>query len=257
MLLDLIVTQAAAVALVVSRLAGFVVVSPFPGRWVPARMRVLLVLVMAFPLSFTMPVPHALALDLSLLLPAVSDFLVGFLIGAAFYLVLAAAEFMAGMVSQASWLSAPMSMNPASGDRSQVLAQVATLFALLLALSAGVHRVVLAYLFESMHLLPLGTPLSVTAALPMFIEIGGRSFDVGMRLAMPVFAVSLAVQAALALVSRVAPSLQIFNVGFAVLVASGLVTFGASMRAISVGIIGYAGELPGFLDEVLVRLAEG
>jgi flagellar biosynthesis protein FliR len=75
-----------------------------------------------------------------------------------------------------------------------------------------------------------------------------------MRLALPVLAISLAVQTALALVSRVAPSLQIFSIGFAVLVATGLVTFMASLRAIGTGILEHLGTLPGFLDELLLQL---
>ncbi len=254
--LSWVVEQTALFALVLSRLAGFVVISPFPGNWVLPRVRVALVITLALSLSATVPLPPIeLGLDLHLLLLGCADFIIGLLVGAAFRFVLAAAEFMAGMVSQASWLSAPVSMNPATGGQSQPLAQVAMLLALLLALGAGVHRVVIAYLLQSFRSVPVGAPLAIEAALPAYIELVGRSFDIGMRLAMPVFAISLAVQAALALVSRVAPSLQIFNIGFTVLLASGLLTFAASIRSISAGILQYLAELPGFLDTVLGGLA--
>ncbi len=249
---------AAAGALVISRLAGFVVLSPFPGKWVLPRFRAALVIALALPLSVSMPMPEAqLGFDLGLGLLGCADFMVGLLIGAAFRFVLAAAEFMAGMISQASWLSAPISINPETGGQSQVLAQVAMLLAMLLALSAGVHRVVIAYLLESFHALPVGTVTAIPETLPAYIDLAGRSFDVGMRLAVPVFAVSLAVQSALALVSRVAPSLQIFNVGFAVLVASGLVTLGASLPAIAAGMARFNATLPEFLDEIMRELARG
>ena len=209
---------AAIAALVVCRLAGFLVISPFPGRWVPARIRALVVLAIAVPLSFGTHAVGHVGLDIRLFVLAISDFVLGLLIGASFYLILVAAEVMGGMVSQASWLQAPTSLSPDLDGQKQVLAQVAMLFAVLLSINLGTHRIVLAYLLESFRALPVGTTIAPEAAVPSLIELAGRSFDVGMRLAVAVFAVSLAVQAALALVSRVAPSLQIFSIGFAVLV---------------------------------------
>jgi len=122
-------------------------------------------------------------------------------------------------------------------------------------LGVGVHRTVFGYLFESFHVLPIGTPVSIPAAIVPMVEVVGRSFDIGMRLSLPVLAVSLAVQAALALISRVAPSLQIFSIGFAVLVATGLLTFMASMRAIAAGILHYLATLPNLIEHVLTLLS--
>lgn len=144
----------------------------------------------------------------------------------------------------------------ALGGQTQATAQIAILLALLLALATGTHRTVLAYLIESFRILPVGSEMNLGAAIPSFLALVGRSFDVGMSLALPVLGVSLAVQAALALVSRVAPNLQIFSIGFAVLVASGLITFMASLPSMAEGMIGYFQVLPGFLDDLLMRLSE-
>jgi flagellar biosynthetic protein FliR len=252
-----VVELASGAALMLGRLGGFVVVSPFPGRWVPARVRVLVVLGLALPLSMAAP-PSAIpvALDYGLVLAAGLDFLVGVFVGAAFYLVLAAAEFMAAMISHASSLATPMSMNPESGQQP-VLGQVGVLLAMLVALGAGVHRVVLAYLLESFRALPIGSAIHVQAAIPAYIDLAGRSLEVGMRLAMPVFAVTLAVQGGLAIVSRMAPSLQIFNVGFAVLIVTGLLTFAAAIPSIAQGIFDYTATLPLFLEDLFHKLKGG
>ncbi len=249
-----IIATAITMALVFCRVAGFMVLSPFPGSWVPKRPRVALVISLAFTVGLSIPRAEGLSLDLLLVLAAANDFMVGALIGGAFRFVIAAAEFMAGMVSQASWLSAPVSMNPDLGAQSQVLGQISTLLALLVALSAGMHRMVIAYLFESFHVLPVASPMHISQGILPYVDLAGRSFDVGMRLALPVLAVSLAVQTALALISRVAPSLQIFSIGFAVLVATGLVTFSASLPAIAAGMLEYLRVLAPFLDDVLSRL---
>ncbi len=250
------VEAATVTSLVFSRLGGFLVVSPFPGAWVPVKARVSLLISLSLCTGMFLPPPaRSIEFGLSLLPVAASDFAIGLLIGAAFRFVMSAVEFMAGMVSQASWLSAPISLNPEMGGQSQVLGSVSVLLALLLALGVGVHRTVFAYLFESFHVLPIGATVSIPAAIVPMVEVVGRSFDIGMRLALPVLAVSLAVQAALALISRVAPSLQIFSIGFAVLVATGLMTFMASMRAIAAGILHYLATLPNLIERVLTLLS--
>ena len=252
-----IVEYAVVVALVVSRLGGFMVISPIPGAWVPKEARATLAVTLGLTVGVLLGPPRAaLPFGLELLPVVMREATVGLMIGGTFRLVIIAAEFMAGLVSQASYLSAPSSMNPDFGGQTQALGQISIILALLLAIATGTHRTVLAYLIESFRVLPVGSEMALLAGIPPFLGLVGRSFDVGMSLALPVLGISLAVQTALALVSRVAPNLQIFSIGFAVLIASGLITFMASLPSIGEGIIAYFQIIPGFLDDLLLRLAE-
>lgn len=248
---------AIAIALVFSRIGGFLVVSPIPGAWVPKESRAMLAATLGLTIGILLGPPRAeLHFGLDLLLVTAREAAVGLLIGGAFRLVIIAAEFMAGLVSQASWLSAPSSMNPDFGGQTQAIGQISIVLALLLAIASGTHRTVLAYLIESFRVLPVGSEMNISGAIPSFLSLVGRSFDVGMSLALPVLGISLAVQAALALISRVAPNLQIFSVGFAVLVASGLITFMSSLPMMAEGMVGYYQVIPGFLDDLLLTLSE-
>src|SRR5690606_19897325 len=93
--------------------------------------------------------------------------------------------------------------------------------ALSLAVASGLHRVMLGALVSSFSLVPVGRVLHVEASFPIFLELSGHMLAVGVRLALPVLAVLLMSNAALGFVSRAAPSLQIFNVGFAILLPVG------------------------------------
>jgi flagellar biosynthesis protein FliR len=64
------------------------------------------------------------------------------------------------------------------------------------------------------------------------------------HLALPVIVVTLGVQLALALVARAAPSLQIFNVGFGVLVAAGLCTLLGSADTLVLSMAEWSRQLP-------------
>lgn len=256
MMSDYIVANVTMIALVFTRVGGFMLLSPFPGAWVPVRVRAGLLMTLSITIGVLIaPAKSPVPLGPELLPVAASDFAIGLFIGASFRFVISSAEFMAGLVSQASWLSAPIAMNPEMGGQSPALGQVSTLLSILLALGLGMHRVVIAYLLESFAVMPIGVTANVPEAVPTLIELVGTSFDMGMRLALPVLAVSLAVQTALALISRVAPSLQIFSIGFAVLVGTGLITFMISLPSIAAGLLQYMGTIPDVIEQVLEKMA--
>ncbi|MEM1029357.1 MAG: flagellar biosynthetic protein FliR [Myxococcota bacterium] len=253
--------RATAMALVVARLGGFIVISPFPGSWMPQRVKVATVVTLAFVLGTALPGPSTSVVGagggidvLRLAGLAASDFALGALVGASFRFFVDAAELMAGLVSQAAYLAQPIAFNPEMGGQSQILAQLASLLALLLILGTGTHRIVLGYLLASFTLLPSGVALDLRMGALSLVSLVGRSLVVGMQLAFPVVAVSLTVQAALALISRVAPSLQIFSIGFAVIVATGLLTFMASLPGIAVGMLDYFNGIAPFIDELMRTL---
>jgi flagellar biosynthetic protein FliR len=76
-------------------------------------------------------------------------------------------------------------------------------------------------LLSSFHLLPVGTAAQLESTFPLMLELTTHIIGVGVRLALPVLALLLMANLALAFVARAAPTMQIFNVGFAVLFAVG------------------------------------
>ena len=58
----------------------------------------------------------------------------------------------------------------------------------------------------------------------------------------------------IAMLARIAPSLQIFNVGFAALLAAGLLTLGVALRDILGWFIEHAMTLPDSFDRLLLQI---
>lgn len=247
--------QASLLALVAARIAGFVVTSPFPGERLPATARLALVVVLAFlAASFVPATAVKPELGLALIVAAITEFVCGVMIGAAFRFLLSAADVVGGVSAQSSGLGAASLYDPSIGAPDSAIGQVMTLLAILVALGVGAHRVALAYLLESFRALPVGAAMNVPLAAPVLIDLGAQCLVIGVRLAMPAIAVSLTVQAALAMVSRAAPSLQIFSVGFAVMIVAGLATIMASLPTVGTGLAEQAGELSPLLDRLFEAL---
>jgi flagellar biosynthetic protein FliR len=154
---------------------------------------------------------------------ASTELLIGVSIGMVVRLSVAAAEIAGGAVSMPMGFGASQAFDPASGTTDTVLTRVFRSLAMLVAIGCGLHHVMLEALLRSFHFLPVGTVLHVEATFPLFLELSAHVITVGVQLALPLFAILLMVNVALGFVSRAAPTMQIFNVGFAVLLATGAV----------------------------------
>ena len=256
-LADLVLSRAALFMLVVTRVSGFVVTSPFPGANVSSTQKATLVAVLSWlGCSFASAEAAPRAIDGTLVVATLLELGCGLLIGLVFRFVLAATDVLAQTISHAVGLSTASVLNPSLDAQDAALSRIITLFALLVALGIGAHRVALAYLLESFRALPVGSHIDLTASTAVFVDLAGSAIAVGVRLAMPALAVGLVVQIALALVARAAPSLQIFSVGLGVLIASGLAAITASLDGMMGGVVEHLRQLGPSLDLILT-LARG
>jgi flagellar biosynthetic protein FliR len=253
----LIMENAALFALASSRIAGFVVVSPFPGLNVSRTQRVTLVVVLAWvAISFAprAAVPREFGLELAG--QAVLELGCGLIVGVAFRFVFASAEVLGAVLGQMTGLSSPSVLNPTMDSPETAVGRVIGLCAMLVALYAGVHRVALGGLLESFRALPVGTASVLGAPLLRVVDLGVDAFVVGVRLSTPVVAVSMLVQLALAMVSRAAPSVQIFSVGFGVLFATGIVTLLTCLSDMTAGLTAHFSTLAPFIDEMFATMGK-
>ncbi len=257
MLAEAFLNQALVFALVLARMSGFVVVSPWPGAYVGVEQRTGLTIVLSFFAMFfgaNATHPPEVHLDGFLLIQTAMEFGIGLVIGIAFRMVLAAAEIMGEVVSQSVGLGTPSLLNPALGIQDTVISQIAGTFAMLLFIGAGVHRTVLAFVLESFTGVPIGTSVHLNASAPIILDLAGQTFSMGVRLAAPVIAMAIAVQVALAFISRAAPSLQLFSIGFTVLLVVGFSVFALSLRDIAFGMIDYFGHVPQILESIFEEM---
>lgn len=254
-LAEFAIGSATGFALVVSRLSGFVVTSPFPGNHVGATARIGLVVALSWVATpFAGVGPAGATLDARLLPTAIADLSIGVLIGLVFRILMSAADVAGGMIAQGTGLAGATIFDPASGEQNPAIARVVTLGALLLAVGLGVHRMAIGLLLESFRAIPVGTPVAPGAAAPLLLDLAGQALSVGVRLSMPIVAISLIIQVALAMIARSAPSLQIFSVGFSILIASGLLVLGRTLPDFARALAEDLSRLPAACEAVLGRI---
>lgn len=214
--------ELALLALELSRVSGVVAVSPIPWSHTPKRIRAGLVIFLLAVIhgSGNSPVTEIAsaawaALNMS------SEFIVGLSIGMVVRLSVAAAEMAGTTLATPMGFSAAQAFDPSIGHSESALTRMFRYLALLLALLTGMHRVMLGALLASFRLVPVGTAAHLEASFPLILELSSHVIGVGVRLALPVLALLLMANLGLGFVSRAAPSMQIFSIGFAVFFAVG------------------------------------
>lgn len=207
------------------RVSGFMMAAPVIGtRTVPARVRVVLALAVTgilLPVAAPATVIDPLAAEG--LLTAVHQLVIGATIGLVLRMVFFVFEFAGQLVSQQTGLGFASLVDPQSGAQVPVLAHLFIMLVTLLFFSIDAHLVLISLLADSFRLLPVG-PVGITAAgADVIMRWTADLVAAGLLLALPVVVALLAINFALGVMGRAAPQLNIFAVGFPVMIVFGMV----------------------------------
>jgi flagellar biosynthetic protein FliR len=250
---ELFIASAIAYALVATRMAAFVVTSPFPGPAAPAQVKIGLVLLLALAAAPVVGASSVPPFDLRLVPAALAEITVGAAIGFVFRVGTSAADVLGASIAHAMGLSLASSYDPALGTTSDPMARLVTTAAMLAALAVGAHRIVIGAVVASLQAFPIGTAPDLGAVAPALLDWVARAVDCGVGLALPAITVSMAVQLALAMVARAAPSLQVFSVGLSLTLVSGLLVVLTGSGAMLAGIAALLEEAGLVLATALAR----
>lgn len=193
---------------------------------VPARVKVglaIAIVVVLVPNVDAPPLSDALtAPGLALL---AQNILVGVVIGFTVRLVFAALELAGEIVGLQMGLSFAGFFNPMTGQAQNSVANFLALLALLMFVAIDGHLMLIHAIAESFRAFPLTTdPGAVTASLDFerIVRAGSDVFSIALSLALPFLAVMLLVNIVLGVLARVAPQLNVFAVGFPLILLVGL-----------------------------------
>jgi flagellar biosynthetic protein FliR len=195
------------------------------------RIRVLLALalsVMVYPL-FTWP-------DIDPLSPAGlleigNQLVIGVFMGLALQIVTAAVVVAGQTISNSMGLSMASLIDPNLGN-VPVIAQFLLIMSTLIFVSLGGHAMLLALILESFATLPVGSSLFGPQAYAQLVSWSSMIFLGALLTALPVMVTLLFISIGLGVVTRAAPSLNIFSVGLPATIVVGFVVLLLSLANI-------------------------
>lgn len=195
----------------------------FSQRSVPMRVKVALALFIAVAAQASMPAMPVVALDSALaVLLVVQQVLIGISLGFAVRLVFAAVEFAGEIVGLQMGLNFAGFFDPATSAQGTASGRFfGTIVAFLFIIING-HLAIIAALVKSFTAFPVGPePFAFLRATQPQVW-GADIFSMGLWIALPLVGMLLFVNLVLGVISRVAPQINVFAVGFPVTLGVGL-----------------------------------
>jgi flagellar biosynthesis protein FliR len=219
------------------RVSGFVLTAPAASEMVvPGRVKIVLTLALAFLLAPLVQVPAGLSIfSASGMLAAVLELLIGVSIGMVVQLTFEALVFAGQSISLTMGLGFATLVDPQRGAQVPVLGQMFMIFGTLIYLSINGHLMLLGALAQSFHSLPIGAHIGQDFLLSVVLW-GARVFDTGLLIALPAVIALVIVNLALGVVTRAAPQLNLFGIGFTIALLSGFFVLLSGLGGIMSGI---------------------
>jgi flagellar biosynthesis protein FliR len=203
---------------------------------VPGRVKIVLTLALAFLLAPLVQVPAGLSIfSAAGMLAAVLELLIGISIGMVVQLAFEALIFAGQSISLTMGLGFATLVDPQRGAQVPVLGQMFMIFGTLIYLSINGHLMLLGALAESFHTLPIGAHVGQDFLMSVVLW-GARVFDTGLLIALPAVIALVIVNLALGVVTRAAPQLNLFGIGFTITLLSGFFVLLSGLDGIMSGI---------------------
>jgi len=222
----------------VLRISGFVLTAPASSEAaVPRLVKIVLTLALAFLMAPLVAVPAELSIfSAAGMLSAVLELLIGVSIGMVVQLAFEALVFAGQSVSLTMGLGFATLVDPQRGAQTPVLGQMFMIFGTLIYLAINGHLLLLGALAESFHTLPIGAANVDRNFLLSVVLWGARVFDTGLAIALPAVIALVIVNLALGVITRAAPQLNLFGIGFTITLLAGFFVLIAGLDGIMTGI---------------------
>jgi flagellar biosynthetic protein FliR len=218
--------------------------APFGGV-APIRIRTALSLVVTAALLMPMfsQLPEIPLEPLTLLKAAMSEVVIGGLIGLSVRATMAAADAAGAIAGQSMGLGFAGTVDPACGESVVPTAYLLDSLASVIFFGLNCHHVVLRALAESFHAAPVGAAVS-DAWRGSALLIGADLIARGLQIAAPVVASMFLVQIGVAFVSRTAPRVHLFAFAFSVSVGAGMLVMWVAAPAVCTAIANQVRHVP-------------
>jgi flagellar biosynthetic protein FliR len=220
------------------RVGGFVLAAPIASeKVIPRFVKIIISVALATLMAPQVRIPADLSIFSGAgVLAAVQEVLIGVSIGMVVTLAFEALIFAGQLISSTMGLGFATLIDPQHGVNSTVLGQMLMIFGTLTYLAINGHLILLGVLAESFQTLPVGAAHIGPDFLLSVVLWGMCVFESGLLIALPAVVALVIVQLALGVVSRAAPQLNLFGIGFTITLLFGFFVLIVGMDGIAAGI---------------------
>jgi flagellar biosynthetic protein FliR len=214
-----------------TRILGLVAVAPLFGNVsVPARVKIGLGVMLALIMAPAVPaLPAADPMSYAGLIIVMQQLVIGLAIGFAMRIVFAGVEMAGEIIGMTMGLGFATFYNPQTRGQSSAISQFLSLLTIMIYLASNLHLVLLSALADSFVSLPITVTPSGMQLSQTLVAWGGRIFSAGVQLSLPIVAALLITNLALGILTRAAPQLNLFGIGFPITIGVGFIMLAVTL----------------------------
>ncbi|MCK9201657.1 MAG: flagellar biosynthetic protein FliR [Gallionella sp.] len=212
------------------RILAMISTSPVLGnQQVPKRVKIGLSVLLAILIAPTIPaIPQVSVGSPQGLLIIIQQVIIGVAMGFTMRLIFTAIEMAGELAGLQMGLGFASFYDPVNSSYSPIVARWLGMIAILAFLAIDGHLYMLSALAESFATLPIGSAMS-NEGFYSVASWGSSIFTFGLQIALPIVAALLITNIALGILTRAAPQLNLFAIGFPITITIGFVVLMLSM----------------------------
>lgn len=213
------------------RVSGFLLAAPIIGtQLVPARLRIMLAVLLTALLVPTLPpMPFIDPISLPSFILVAQQLFIGIALGLVLQVVLQLFVVAGQLIAMQMGLGFASMVDPTNGVSVTVLSQFHLMLVTLLFVTMNGHLAMIEVFAESFQRLPVGAGFLSNNALWAVAGWGAWMFSSALLMALPAVASLLIINFSMGVVTRAAPQLNIFAIGFPFMLIVGLFIIWATM----------------------------
>ncbi len=226
-----------------TRILGLISAAPvFSHNSIPITSKIGLGVILAIIVGPILPsIPVVNPASLAGILILTQQLIIGLAMGFAMRIVFMAVDMAGTIAGMTMGLGFASFFDPQTQGQSVAISRFLTILTTLIFLAINGHLILIEALVESFSTLPIAMSLNGHAFLQL-ANWGGIIFSAGVQLAMPMVAALLITNVALGILTRSAPQLNLFGIGFPI-------TLGIGFAVLAVALPYLATPIQGFIQQ--------
>lgn len=204
--------------LIFVRIIAVLLLTPgFSGKDIFASGKIAFIFWLSLLLIFVVPLPLNLpGSPLLFFFAIIVEFIIGAMLGFLTQLLIIGIEFGGSLMDTQAGLSVASLLDPSTGQTTSILARLLSKIAVLVFFIINGHHVVLGAVVQSFRAVPITSNFNIFEASRFVTNVSVDLFLAGLQIAAPILLVVFLIDFGFGLLSKVAPQVNVFQLGFQV-----------------------------------------